>query len=110
MKRTSPILALAVILGCSGLVAKTINPPPTDIVKVICIARDYLKAHNIDLSHRFLACVEYKNLHSEYERPYWLLTWALLAGTSEGQLYVRVFNSGEITVSCNDPRLCPPGV
>jgi hypothetical protein len=104
------ILVLAAVLCCSGVAAKTINAPPTDIVEVIGIARDYLRAHNIDLSHRFLAGVEYKNLHSEYERPYWLLTWALSAGTSEGQLYVRVFNTGEITVSCNDPRLCPPGV
>ena len=83
------ILVLAAVLCCSGVAAKTINAPPTDIVEVIGIARDYLKAHNIDLSHRFLAGVEYKNLHSEYERPYWLLTWALSAGTSEGQLYVR---------------------
>src|SRR4051812_25611851 len=110
MKRMSPILVFAGILCCSEVVPKTINPPPTDIVEVVGIARDYLKARKIDLSHRFLAGVEYKNLHSEYERPYWLLTWALVAGTSEGRLYVRVFNSGETSVSCDDPRLCPPGV
>ncbi len=101
---------LATVLCCSVVAAKTINAPSADIAEIIRIAREHLKAHEIDLSHRFLASVEYKNIHSEHERPYWLLTWALLAGTSGGQLYVRVFNTGEISISCNDPRLCPPGV
>ena len=110
MKRAVCIAGFVLILSCAPALSKTINPPSADIADVIVRAQEYLKTRHIDLSHRFLAAVEYKNTHSEYERPYWLLTWALLAGTSEGQLYVRVFNTGEIDVSCNDPRRCPPGV
>src|SRR5437899_1336455 len=110
MKRAVSIAGLVWILCCAPAFSKTINPPSADIADVIITAREHLKTRHIDLSHRFLAAVEYKNIHSEYERPYWLLTWALLAGTSEGQLYVRVFNTGEIDVSCTDKRLCPPGV
>ena len=110
MSRTVCILGFLLIVSCAPALAKTINPPSADIAEVISTAREYLKARHIDLSHRFLACVEYKNIHTEYERPYWLLTWALLAGTSEAQLYMCVFNTGEIEVSCEDPRRCPPGV
>ena len=110
MSRTLCLVGMFLILSCAPGLAKTINPPSSDIAEVIGIAREYLKARQIDLSNRFLASVEYKNIHSEFERPYWLLTWALLAGTSGGQLYVCVFNTGEIEVSCSDPRLCPPGV
>ncbi len=110
MKHTVCVVACVLILSCGPTLAKTINPPSADIADVISTARGYLKTRHIDLSHRFLASVRYKNLHSEYERPHLVLTWALLAGTSEGQLYVRVFNTGEIDVSCSDPRLCPPGV
>jgi hypothetical protein len=110
MHRTVWIVAFVLSLACTSAFTKTINPPSADVADVIHTAREYLKTRHIDLSHRFLAAVEYKNIHSEYERPYWLLTWALLAGTSEGQLYMRVFNTGEIDVSCADKRLCPPGV
>jgi hypothetical protein len=106
MKRIVSVVALVLLFSHESAVTKTINIPSADIAA----ARKYLEARHIDLSHRFLASVEYKNLHNEYERPYWLLTWALLAGTSRGQLFVRVSNTGEITVSCDDPRSCPPGV
>jgi hypothetical protein len=110
MKRILSVVALVVLFSQQSAVTKTINMPSADIAEVIAAARKYLEARHIDLSHRFLASVEYKNLHNEYERPYWLLTWALLAGTSRGRLFVRVSNTGEITVSCDDPRSCPPGV
>jgi hypothetical protein len=110
MKREALIIAWSATFAFVLANAKVINAPSADVVDVIRVARQYFDARHIDLSHRFLSSVEYKNLHHEFERPYWLLTWALLAGTSEGQLYVRVFNNGEITISCNDPRLCPPGV
>ena len=104
------VVALILFFSCDSALTKTINIPAADIAEVITAARKYLEARHIDLSHRFLASVEYKNLHNEYERPYWLLTWALLAGTSRGELFVRVSNTGEITVSCDDPQSCPPGV
>jgi hypothetical protein len=75
MKHTFGIVALALMLSCTCALAKAINPPSADIADVISTAREYLKTRNIDLSHRFLASVEYKDLHSEYERSYWLLTW-----------------------------------
>src|SRR5437660_2149347 len=89
MKRAVCIAGFVLILSCAPALSKTINPPSADIADVIVRAQEYLKTRHIDLSHRFLAAVEYKNIHSEYERPYWLLTWALLAGTSEGQFYVE---------------------
>ena len=110
MKRLFSVIALILLFSRESALTKTINIPSADITEVIATARKYLEARHIDLSHRFLSSVEYKNLHNEYERPYWLLTWALLAGTSRGQLFVRVSNTGEITVSCDDPRSCPPGV
>jgi hypothetical protein len=111
MQRKLLVIVLSATFACVSAQAKVINCPCDDMVDVIRVARQYLDSRHIDLSHRFfLSSVEYKNLHSEFERPYWLLSWALLAGTSEGQLYVCVFNGGEITVSCADPRFCPPGV
>ena len=110
MKRIFSVVALVLLFSREFALTKTINIPAADITEVIATARKYLGVRHIDLSHRFLASVEYKNLHNEYERPYWLLTWALLAGTSRGQLFIRVSNTGEITASCDDPRSCPPGV
>jgi hypothetical protein len=108
MKRCLYLSLLLAITCCDSLVAKTLNPPSADIADIIKSAREQLDARHIDLSHRFLASVEYKNLESEYERPFWLLTWA--PGGARGDLYVRIYNDGEIVISCADPRLCPPGV
>ena len=99
MKLPLFILALAMISYSSMALAKTVNVPSADVVAVIKMARQHLQAQHVDLSHRFLASVEYKNLHNEYEPVYWLLTWALLAGTGDGQIYVRVSNTGQVSIS-----------
>ncbi len=97
MKSISFCIALSITVLCSLASAKTVNVPSSDITQVIRIARQYLASQHVDLSHRFLSCIEYKNLHEEHAEPYWELTWSLLAGTSEGQLYVCVSNTGQVS-------------
>lgn len=109
MKKSICIVALTLALSNIPGFAKTINLPPTDIVDVIRRAREYLATRQIDVSHRFLSAIEWKNIHEELPRPYWLLTWTIAAGTSEGQLHLRVFNNGEIDMECTNRALCPPG-
>ena len=103
------ILATVFWLICLPIGAgKTVNLPAQDITDVIRIAGEHLKTRQIDLTHRFLIAVEYKNVESEYDRPFWLLTWS--SGGSVGAVYMRVYNSGEVEMFCADRHLCPAGI
>ena len=89
------VAATAIVVG-HGAAAKTINPPALPIERAIELATDYVKTQKIDVSQHFLAAVEYRNLHSEYEKPFWRLEWRLLAGTSAGQIVIIVHPDGTV--------------
>jgi hypothetical protein len=86
--------AAAALVVCAHLQAKVIHAPELAIEQAIKIARGYADAEKIDLSHHFLAAVEYKNLHNEYEKPFWRVEWRMLAGTTSGQLVINVSSDG----------------
>jgi len=77
-----------------GAIAKTINPPALPIERAIELATGYVKMQKIDVSQHYLAAVEFMNLHSEYEKPYWRLEWRILAGTSTGRIVIVVYQDG----------------
>lgn len=41
------------------------------IEKAIKLDKNYIEEHKIDVSHHLLCNVEYKNLHNEFEKPFW---------------------------------------
>ncbi|MDB6026515.1 MAG: hypothetical protein JWM68_2738 [Verrucomicrobiales bacterium] len=98
MKNLIMCIAVAAVLVIGArLDAKVINVPKLTIEQAIKVARDYTTTEKIDVSHHFLAAIEYKNLHNEYEKPFWRLEWRMLAGTTNGQIIIVVDSNGIVS-------------
>jgi hypothetical protein len=95
MKNPLMCLAVAAVLViCPHLHAKVVHAPELTIEQAIKVARDFTEAEKIDLSHHFLASSEYKNLHNEYEKPFWRVEWRMSAGTTSGEIVIFVNANG----------------
>ena len=91
---------VAVLLFCTPLCSfgKIINQPKLKVGEVIEHVHNYIQKEKIDVSRHFLGHIEYKNLHNEYQKPYWKIKYIILAGTIEEkfQLYFFVSQEGKV--------------
>ena len=94
---------VAILLFCTiSAQAKTINLPKQSIEDVLVKAKRYVVKSKIDITGHFIGKVEYKNLHNEYKKPVWRVTWILKAGTKQGQIFIDVHEDGTIKRSPRD--------
>jgi hypothetical protein len=70
---------------------KTINPPKRTAEEIIKIVGAHIKTEKIDVTNHFLGRLEYKNLHNEYEKPYWHLRYMKLIGSSEEKFQLNFY-------------------
>ena len=96
------LLALLVFatLSFTAIQAKTVKLPAYTIDTAISMAREYVKEQKLVNDRHDLNKVEYREVHSEYKTPYWLVEYHLAAGsikTAGGQIFVKVFNDGKIS-------------
>lgn len=87
-------IPMLLIMVWQSALTKTLNLLALPPEKAISIARQYVADKHIDLSNHFLDALEYINLHSEYERPFWRVEWRLLAAAKGGQIIVLVYSDG----------------
>jgi len=97
-------MAMAVL--AAGTFAKTINVPTQSLEQAVAMAKRYADAEKIDVSRYFLAAAEYRNLHNEYETPYWRIEWRMLAGANTGQIVVVVNPDGTAYMESNAANDC----
>jgi hypothetical protein len=97
---------VVVLLFCTALCSfgKIISPPKSKVEEVIENVYNYIQKEKIDVSRHFLGHIEYKNLHNEYQKPYWKIKYIILAGTSEEkfQLYFFVSQEGKVFRAIGD--------
>jgi hypothetical protein len=87
------VVLQAVLSSCA--IAKTINVPAVSAERAIAIAHEYVDKNKIDVSHHFIAKVEYFWLHDEYKKPFWRVEWHLIGRPVKGgQIIVHVYQDG----------------
>ena len=91
----SLLSAIFLFVG-SPVFAKTINVPTVSIETAIEHAKKYVQEKKINVSDSFIGVVEYHNLHSEYERPFWRVRWVQKAGAKGSWFELRIFSDGSI--------------
>jgi len=90
---------VAVLLFCTALCSfgKILSPPKSKVGEVIKHVHNYIQKEKIDVSRHFLGHIEYKNLHNEYQKPYWKIKYILVgSGEEKHQLYFFVSQKGEV--------------
>jgi hypothetical protein len=90
-----PFLAFALVATSD---AKIVQLPAFDIVEAVQKARQFIRERKIDVSHHFVLSAEYKNLHNEYEKGFWEVTWALAAGSTGSRIVLHVSRDGSVTI------------
>lgn len=107
MKKLIGVAVIAIFLFFSvHLYAKTINSPDLSAEQAIALARQYVQNNRIDVSHHFLARVEYFNLRNEYEKPFWRIEYLPLTGggpaPAGGQIIISVHQDGTVDMGVGE--------
>ena len=99
------MLLLLFSLGSLASATKQMSIPPVQIEEAIKMAREHVKAHEIDVAGRHIGSAQFRNNRNEEEASYWFITWELDDNidaevlTAGGQVFVTVYLDDRIQVT-----------